>query len=43
MVPALRADYAVMSEMILGEVPPFDSVLGEIGDIEREINVLKKA
>lgn len=38
MLPALRADYAAMAEMIFDAPPPFDALLGEIYDLERDVN-----
>lgn len=36
---ALRRDYAVMREMIMGDAPSFDDVMSAIEAFETEINV----
>lgn len=40
MIPLLRADYAAMSGMIFGEVPPFEAVLDSISKAERLLNAV---
>jgi hypothetical protein len=36
----LRRDYGRMSEMFFAEPPQFDEILGELRDLEEEVNRL---
>ena len=40
-IPELEEDYRKMREMIFGDVPSFDHLLGTITKIEAEINAPK--
>jgi hypothetical protein len=40
LLDGLRRDYADMREMLFGEAPPFDFLIGTVGALETEINAL---
>ena len=40
MFDALRRDYAAMTGMVFGDVPPFDDVVAAVGEFEAHINVV---
>lgn len=37
---ALAADYEAMKDMLYGDVPDFDTVMGAVRELEKEINSL---